>query len=118
MPDEELWFPVSEYRSRVAGVQERIRERGLDGLLAFQAESVTWFTGYFTRAYGAFQLALVPRDRDPVIVCRDQSAFYVRLLTFHTYLLVDGFGFSETIAVTSSGYERLTNYPRRLITVR
>ena len=79
MPDKELWFPVSEYRSRVAAVRERIRARGLDGLLAFQAESVTWLTGYFTRAYGAFQLALVPLDGDPIVVCRDQSAFYVRL---------------------------------------
>ena len=36
-------------------------------------------------------------------------------MTFHTYLLVDGFGFSETIAITEVGYEQLTNYPRALI---
>ena len=79
MPGKERWFEETEYRSRVAAVRERLRERGLDGLLAFQAESVTWLTGFFTRAYGGFQFALLPPDRDPIVVCRDQSAFYVRL---------------------------------------
>ena len=79
MPAKELWFAAAEYRERVATVQGLLRERGLDGLLAFQAESVTWLTGYFTRAYGGFQLALVPAERDPVVVCRDRSAFYVDL---------------------------------------
>ena len=79
MPRKELWFTAEEYRARVGAVREGLRERALDGLLAFQAESVTWLTGYFTRAYGGFQLAIVPLDRDPIVVCRDQSAFYVRL---------------------------------------
>ena len=34
--------------------------------------------------------------------------------TFHTYLLADGFGMSETIAVTESGFDRLTRFPREL----
>ena len=79
MPRKDLWFAAAEYRARVRAARERLRERGLDGLLAFQAESVTWLTGYFTRAYGGFQLALLPLDRDPIVVCRDQSAFYLRL---------------------------------------
>jgi Xaa-Pro dipeptidase len=36
-------------------------------------------------------------------------------MVFHTYLLARGFGMSETIAVTATGYERLTNFPRRLL---
>lgn len=36
-------------------------------------------------------------------------------MTFHTYLLVQGFGISETIHVTADGAERLTLYPRELI---
>ena len=36
-------------------------------------------------------------------------------MTFHTYLLARGFGLSETILITETGYERLTQYPRRLI---
>ena len=35
-------------------------------------------------------------------------------MTFHTYLLARGFGMSETIVITENGYERLTNFPRRL----
>jgi len=36
-------------------------------------------------------------------------------MTFHTYVLARDFGFSETILVTETGCERLTNYPRKLI---
>jgi Xaa-Pro dipeptidase len=36
-------------------------------------------------------------------------------MVFHTYVLARGFGMSETIAVTDAGYERLTNFPRRLL---
>jgi Xaa-Pro dipeptidase len=35
-------------------------------------------------------------------------------MTFHTYVLARGFGMSETIAITETGIERLTNFPRRL----
>jgi Xaa-Pro dipeptidase len=38
-------------------------------------------------------------------------------MTFHTYVLAKGFGMSETIAVTETGYERLTNFKRQLFTV-
>jgi Xaa-Pro dipeptidase len=36
-------------------------------------------------------------------------------MTFHTYLLVRGFGFSETILLTELGCERLTHFERRLL---
>jgi Xaa-Pro dipeptidase len=36
-------------------------------------------------------------------------------MVFHTYVLADSFGFSETIAITADGHERLTRYPRALI---
>jgi Xaa-Pro dipeptidase len=35
-------------------------------------------------------------------------------MVFHTYVLADSFGFSETIAITETGFERLTQFPRRL----
>ena len=35
-------------------------------------------------------------------------------MTFHTYVLARGFGMSETLAVTKTGHERLTRFPRRL----
>ncbi|HAE27850.1 MAG TPA: hypothetical protein DCG58_11875, partial [Hyphomonas adhaerens] len=56
----EPWFERSEYEARLARVQVQIRNKGLDGLLAFQPETVTWLTGFFTRGYGSFQLAVIP----------------------------------------------------------
>jgi Xaa-Pro dipeptidase len=35
-------------------------------------------------------------------------------MVFHTYILARGIGMSETIAVTDSGIERLTKFPRQL----
>jgi Xaa-Pro dipeptidase len=36
-------------------------------------------------------------------------------MTFHTYIFIDGFAVSETIAITDDGHERLTNYSRELL---
>jgi Xaa-Pro dipeptidase len=36
-------------------------------------------------------------------------------MVFHTYVLADSFGFSETILITAAGYERLTNFRRDLL---
>ncbi|NQW12111.1 MAG: aminopeptidase P family protein [Alphaproteobacteria bacterium] len=77
--DKELWFSRDEFAGRIGRLQVALRERELDAFLGFQAESLTWLTGYYTRAYGAFQFVIVPADGDPTIVCRDQSAFYVNL---------------------------------------
>jgi Xaa-Pro dipeptidase len=55
-------------------VQEALGELGLDALLAFQAESVTWLTGFFTRAHGGFQFAIVPAMGEPTLVCRIRPA--------------------------------------------
>jgi Xaa-Pro dipeptidase len=38
-------------------------------------------------------------------------------MTFHTYVLARGFGMSETINITETGYDRLTRFPRKLFTV-
>ena len=73
----EPWFGRDEYEARLARVQATLRERGLDGLLAFQPETVTWVTGFFTRGYGSFQLAIIPADGEPTLVCRDVEAFYL-----------------------------------------
>lgn len=77
--DKELWFSREELAGRIGRVQAVLREQGLDAFLGFQAESLTWLTGYYTRAYGALQFVIVPAEGDPTIVCRDQSAFYAKL---------------------------------------
>jgi Xaa-Pro dipeptidase len=73
----EPWFPAAEYGVRLARVQAALRAAGDDALLAFMPESVTWLTGFFTRGYGSFQLAVVPAEGEPIVVCRDVEAFYL-----------------------------------------
>lgn len=76
---QDLWFPREEFLARVQKTQVALRERGLDGMLAFEPESVTYLTGFFTRGYGSFQLALIPVDGEPTVVCRDVSEYYLDL---------------------------------------
>ncbi|WP_236851838.1 M24 family metallopeptidase [Candidatus Sodalis pierantonius] len=40
-------------------------------------ESVTWLTGFFTRAYSSFQFAIIPASGAPTVVCRDVEAYYL-----------------------------------------
>ena len=75
--NKQLWFPREEYLARVSQVQESLRQQNLDMLLAFQPESVTYLTGFFTRGYASFQFAIIPVDGDPLVFCRDVEEFYV-----------------------------------------
>ena len=77
MVDTLPWFSHEEFHARVDRVQKALRERNLAALLAFQPESVTYLTGFFTRAYGSFQFSIVPAEGEPVIVCRDMEAYYL-----------------------------------------
>jgi Xaa-Pro dipeptidase len=71
------WFPRDEFVSRVHKVQSLLKARGLDALIAFQPESVTYLTGFFTRGYSTFQFAVIPADGDPGLFCRDVAAYYL-----------------------------------------
>ncbi|MEM7115492.1 MAG: Xaa-Pro peptidase family protein [Chloroflexota bacterium] len=71
------WFARAEYVERVERVQVALREQGLVALLAFQPESVTYLTGFFTRGYESFQFTIVPAKGEPVLVCRDMEGYYV-----------------------------------------
>jgi Xaa-Pro dipeptidase len=46
-------------------------------MLAFLPETVTWLTGYFTRAYGTFQFAIIPAEGQPTLFCRDVEEYYL-----------------------------------------
>ena len=71
------WFDKSEYEDRLSRVQKALADRELDGLIAFQPETVTWLTGFFTRGYSSFQCAIVPAEEKPAIVCRDVEEYYL-----------------------------------------
>jgi Xaa-Pro dipeptidase len=71
------WFAREEYLARLARTQAAMRERGFEALLAFQPESVTWLTGFFTRGYATFQFALIPARGEPSVFCRDVAQYYL-----------------------------------------
>lgn len=77
MAEPAHWFPRAEYEARLARVQAALRAAGHDALLAFLPESVTWITGFFTRGYTTFQLAIVPAQGLPALVCRDVEEYYL-----------------------------------------
>lgn len=82
------WFEKEEYKSRLKRVQSVLREQNLDGLLSFQPETITWTTGYYTRAYTGFQLVIIPAEGDPTIMCRNVSEYYIeRTYAFQNYEL-------------------------------
>ena len=73
----EPWFERAEYLGRLNRVQAEAKRRGLDGVLLFQPESVTWLTGFFTRGYASFQFGAVPASGEPALCCRDVEAYYL-----------------------------------------
>lgn len=77
MPTPAYWFERQEYVARLGRVQSALRAKGLDGLIAFLPETVTWVTGYFTRAYGTLQFAVIPAEGEPTLFCRDTEEYYV-----------------------------------------
>jgi Xaa-Pro dipeptidase len=71
------WFELSEYEARIARVQAELRSRGLDALLAFEPESVTYLTGFHSMQYAMFQFVIVPADAPPTFVVRNVLRFRV-----------------------------------------
>lgn len=71
------WFSLDEFQQRLECVQQRLQAQKLDALLAFEPETVTYLTGFFTRGYDSFQFAIIPATGEPLIVCRDMERFYL-----------------------------------------
>ena len=70
-------FKPAEFRQRIARAQEKIHRDRQRRLVAVLPESVTYLTGYYTRGYSSFQVAIIPSSGDPVIVCRDVEAYHL-----------------------------------------
>ncbi len=77
MVQTNYWFEKSEYEARLARVQTVLIEKKQDALLAFMPETVTYLTGFFTRAYTSFQFAIVPAEGEPTLICRDVEEYYL-----------------------------------------
>src|SRR4051812_10338981 len=72
-----LIFSEHEYRSRVANMQADARAEGLDAVIAFEPESVTYLTGFISpRGYNCFHFAVLPTQGEPTLFFRDVEAFH------------------------------------------
>lgn len=69
---------------------------------------------YTNKTFYSVGLLLEPNGGEPLEAAPGCTWSFAPGMTFHTYVLAKGFGMSETIAITETGYERLTNFPRQL----
>lgn len=69
---------------------------------------------YTNKTFYSVGLLLHPNGGEPLEAAPGCDWHFAPGMTFHTYVLARGFGMSETIAITETGYERLTNFPRQL----
>ena len=67
----ELAFSVEEYRRRVGCVQERMAERGLDGIVLFGPHNIAYLTGMDSENLFDFQCLIVPAEGEPILVILD-----------------------------------------------
>lgn len=70
---------------------------------------------YPMKTFYGVGLLLPPSGGEGPEATPDAAWTFAEGMTFHSYLMVEGFGMSETIAVTGDGIERLTRFPRRLL---
>ncbi|KPL53380.1 dipeptidase [Prosthecomicrobium hirschii] len=69
---------------------------------------------YTNKTFYSVGLLLQPSGGEPLEAEPKATWRFEPGMVFHTYVLAHGFGMSETIAVTETGCERLTTFPRRL----
>jgi Xaa-Pro dipeptidase len=70
---------------------------------------------YTNKTFYSVGLLLQPSGGEALEAAPGCTWCFSEGMVFHTYVLARGFGMSETIVVTESGFERLTNYPRLLL---
>jgi Xaa-Pro dipeptidase len=90
-----------------ASVPDRLYREGV--LTAGLRES------YTNKTFYSVGLLLQPNGGEALEAAPGCSWHFLPGMVFHTYVLARGFGMSETIAITDTGHERLTNFPRRLL---
>ena len=100
---ERAWAAVRP-GAPVAGADRIIRA-------GVRAEGVPRYTN---NSFYSIGFDLAPTPRTLAVVAESDWSFEAGM-TFHSYVKVGAFFFSETIAVTPTGYEQLTHYPRALI---
>lgn len=71
------WFSREEFEQRVHKAQDEAARLGVDMILAFHPESVTYLTGHWTRGFQLFQFAIIPAKGEPTVVLRDVEEFHL-----------------------------------------
>ena len=71
---------------------------------------------YTNKTFYSVGLLLQPSGGEPLEATPEATWRFEPGMVFHTYVLARGFGMSETIAITETGHERLTRFPRQLFT--
>lgn len=78
----DLAFSREEYGRRVDQVRRLMEKKGIDVLLLFTPENVTYLTGYETIGYSSYQCLMLPLDRDPVLLVREMELGVARSTTW------------------------------------
>ncbi|MEX3994796.1 M24 family metallopeptidase [Paraburkholderia sp. EG286A] len=99
----------------LAQVRPNASVRAADAIYRRGAEATGKVSEYHYKTFYSVGLMLYPNGAEYLEAAPVSDWYFEPGMTFHTYLFVDGFGVSETIAVTDNGYEPITRYPRELL---
>jgi Xaa-Pro dipeptidase len=98
----------------IAGVRPGVPATVPDSIYREGALSSGLRETYSNKTFYSVGLLLAPNGGEPLEAEPTSTWSFEPGMTFHTYILARGFGMSETITVTDTGCERLTNFPRQL----
>ena len=79
---EYQFFSLEEYQQRMDALRRRMEEKGVDAMLVHTPENLYYLTGYQTPGYYWYQTLIVPMDRDPVFITRNNEATNIEPLTW------------------------------------
>jgi Xaa-Pro dipeptidase len=75
----ELPFPVAEYGRRLDAVRRNLESRGVDVMMTTVPENIVYLTGYHSLGYFTYQLLIVPREHEPILLTRAMNVDKARL---------------------------------------
>ena len=78
----DLAFAVSEYSERVGRVRSLMDEHGIELLLVFVPENVTYLTGYESIGYSSYQCLCLPLTGNPLLLVREMELAVARSTTW------------------------------------
>src|SRR5262245_7577870 len=66
----DLPFSLAEYGRRLEAVRRNMEQRAVDVLLTTVPENIVYLTGYESLGYFTYQILIVPRAGEPILVTR------------------------------------------------